>query len=187
MRITGGQSKGRLLSTLKGLNIRPSSDKVRETIFNLLGQDVSGMKVLDLFAGTGSLGIEALSRGALSALFIDNSRQAVQLIRKNLTLCGYESSCSVLKRDLIRGLPYGHSLIKNRVDLVFIDPPYGKELIPPILRRLSEKEVLSPSSIVVAESSKNDQLPSIFAKLRLIDTRIYGETKIDIYNFKDSE
>jgi len=187
MRITGGRSRGRLLSSLKGLNIRPSSDKVREAVFNLLGQDVTGMKVLDLFAGTGSLGIEALSRGALWALFIDNARQAVKLIKKNLKLCGYESYGSVLKRDLTRGMPWGHLLMKSSVDLVFIDPPYGKDLIPPILSNLSEKEILASPSIVVAESSKNDQMPSVLDNLRLINTRIYGETKIDIYNYEDSK
>jgi len=185
MRITGGWSRGRLLSSLKGLDIRPSSDKVREAIFSLLGQDITGMKVLDLFAGTGSLGIEALSRGALWALFIDNARQAVKLIKKNLTLCGYEPSGYVLKRDLTRGLPYGHPLMKSRIDLVFMDPPYGKDLIPPILNKLSGKEVLASPSIVVAESSKKDKLPSVLYNLRLIDSRIYGETKIDIYKYED--
>ena len=182
MRITGGQSKGRLLASLKGLNIRPSSDKIREAIFNLLGQEVTGLKVLDLFAGTGSLGIEALSRGALWALFIDNSVQSVKIIKKNLRLCGYEQSGSILKRDLIKGLPWKYPLMKKKIDLVFVDPPYGRDLIPLTLKRLSYREVLSSPSIVVAESSKNDKLPDRLDKLRLFDTRIYGETKIDIYN-----
>ena len=97
MRITGGQTKGRLLAPLKDIQIRPSSDKVRESIFNIIGQDITDQKVLDLFAGTGSLGIEALSRGAIGALFIDNSPQCIKLIEKNLKLCGYEPSGCALR------------------------------------------------------------------------------------------
>ncbi|MBW2217733.1 MAG: RsmD family RNA methyltransferase, partial [Deltaproteobacteria bacterium] len=100
MRITGGQVKGRIIASPKGMNIRPTSDRVREAIFNLIGQDLSGLKVLDLFAGTGSLGLESLSRGTQHAVFIDNSQQALKLIRKNLVTCGFENSGTVLRRDL---------------------------------------------------------------------------------------
>jgi len=185
MKVTGGMSKGRLLASIKSLNIRPTSSKVREAIFNLLGQDITDLKVLDLFAGTGSLGIEALSRGALWALFIDNSYLSIKTIKKNLRLCGFESSGVVLKRDIMRGLSFEHRFFRKGVDLVFIDPPYGKDYIPPILKRLSEGEILASSAIVVAESLKDDKLPVRVEKLCLFDTRIYGETKIDMYNRED--
>ncbi|MBW1862617.1 MAG: 16S rRNA (guanine(966)-N(2))-methyltransferase RsmD [Deltaproteobacteria bacterium] len=186
MRITGGQAKGRLLASLKGLYIRPSSGRVKEAVFNLIGQDITGAKVLDLFAGTGSLGIEALSRGALWALFIDNSQQSIKLIRKNLRLCGYEPLGFVLKRDLIRGLPWRHSLMKKKFDLVFIDPPYGKKFILPILKELSDREILLSPSVVVAETSRTDNLPSVLGKLELVKTRAYGETRINIYHYGDN-
>lgn len=185
MRITGGRSTGRLLATLKGLEIRPSSDKIRETIFNLIGQDTNGLKVLDLFAGTGSLGIEALSRGAIFTLFIDRSQRAINLLKKNLELVDYKSSAYILKRDLKTGLPLKHPLLKSKMDLVFIDPPYGKGLIPPILEQLSRGDVLSTHSVVVAESSKNDKLPKSLGNLQIFDTRIYGETKLDIYHYEE--
>ncbi len=181
MRITGGSCKGRILSSLKGLSIRPTSDKVRGALFNIIGQDTAGMTVLDLFAGTGSFGIEALSRGALWTLFIDNSSLSVKIIHRNLILCGLEKSGSVLKRDLRKGLPVGHPKLKKGFDLVFIDPPYGRNLIPPLLKELSESEILTSTSIVVAESLKKDTLPNVSGKLRLVDARIYGETKIDIF------
>ena len=91
LRITGGELKGRRLSPFRGPRIRPTSDKVREAIFSLIGQDVQGVRVLDLFAGTGSLGIEALSRGASWVHFVDNSLHSIELIRRNLSLCGYEN------------------------------------------------------------------------------------------------
>ena len=185
MRVTGGRSKGRLLASLKGLSIRPTSDKVREAVFNILGQDNTGLKVLDLFAGTGSLGIEALSRGALWALFIDNSHLAIKTIRKNLKLCGFENSGFVLKRDLIKGLPLKHPLVKNGIDLVFMDPPYGKDLIIPMLKKLSEARILASTSIVVAESLIKDKLPNRLGNLHLLDTRIYGRSKIDMYTSED--
>ena len=185
MRITGGQVRGRRLASLKGLDIRPTPDRVREAIFNLLGQDVTGLKVLDLFAGTGSLGIEALSRGAVRALFLDNSPQSVKLMRKNLQLCGFESMGSVLKKDLIRGLPWRSPLMKRRFELVFIDPPYRKKFIPPLLTELADREVLASPSVVVAESSKAETLPVAIGELQLVNTKTYGETKIHIYHYGD--
>jgi len=185
MKVTGGKSKGRILASIKGLDIRPTSGKVREAVFNILSQDMIGLKVLDLFAGTGILGIEALSRGALCALFIDNSYLSITTIKKNLKLCGFESSGSVLKKDIMRGLPFEHRFFQKGIDLVFIDPPYGKDFIPPILNKLSEKKILASPSIVVAESLKDDILPVRIGKLQLFDSRIYGETKIDMYNNED--
>lgn len=185
MRITGGQARGRLLTSLKGLNIRPTSELVKESIFNLVGQDLTSLKILDLFAGTGSLGIEALSRGASWALFIDNSQQAIKLINKNLKLCGYEPTGAILKRNLINELPLKNPLMKKRFDLVFIDPPYNKSLIPPVLRELSDKELLSTPAVVVAEFSKFETLPSISGKLQLVNNKVYGETQINIYRHGD--
>jgi 16S rRNA (guanine966-N2)-methyltransferase len=183
MRITGGQVKGRLLASLKGRNIRPTSDRVREAIFNLIGQDVRGFKVLDLFAGTGCLGIEALSRGAARALFIDSSIQSIKLIRKNLARCGYESLGSVLKKDLSKGLPRKHALYKSKFDLIFLDPPYEKGMIPPLLGELSDRDMLASPSIAVAESFKTETLPEVLGRLQMVSLKTYGETKISIYQF----
>jgi 16S rRNA (guanine966-N2)-methyltransferase len=183
MRITGGQAKGRLLASLRGWKIRPTSDRVREAVFNLIGQDVNGVKVLDLFAGTGCLGIEALSRGAARALFIDNSIQSIKLIKKNLALCGYESSGSVLKGDLSKGLPRKHPLLKKKFDLIFLDPPYEKRMIPPLLGELSDRDILASPAIAVAESFKTETLPEVLGRLQMVSFRTYGETKISIYHF----
>ncbi|MBW1803440.1 MAG: 16S rRNA (guanine(966)-N(2))-methyltransferase RsmD [Deltaproteobacteria bacterium] len=183
MRITGGVSKGRQLSALRGHKIRPSSERVREAIFNIIGQDLADINVLDLFAGSGILGIEALSRGAAGSLFIDRSQQSVGLIRKNLTLCGFEKSGAVLKRDLSRGLPWKHEMMRRKFGLVFIDPPYGKKMITPILDDLWGKNFLDTPAIVVAESSKCDTLPETFGAIHLALMRIYGETKLTVYHY----
>lgn len=185
MRITGGRERGRHLASFKGLDIRPTSDLVREAIFDLIGQDFTGAKVLDLFAGTGVLGIEALSRGASRALFIDHSAKAVRLIRKNLSLCGMSPSGVTLKWDLTKGLPWKNPLLTQGIDLVFIDPPYRKGLIPSLLAGLSEKKIISASSVLVAESSKSEMLPRVVGHLEIFKTRIYGETKIHIFRCED--
>jgi 16S rRNA (guanine966-N2)-methyltransferase len=180
MRITGGKIRGRVLSSPRGMDIRPTTDRVREAIFNIIGQDLSGLKVLDLFAGTGSLGLEALSRGADHAVFIDNSNQSVNLIKKNLALCGFDDSATILKTDLKKGSRLNHPMLKA-IDLIFLDPPYGKDLIIPLLEGMSRTDILKKSSCVVAELSKKEDLPTIIEQLEMTDIRLYGDTKIIIY------
>ncbi len=184
MRITGGQLRGRLLASLKGSNIRPTTDQVKESIFSILGQDLSGLRGLDLFAGAGSLGLEALSRGASHVIFIDNSLKAVRLIKKHLYLFGLQDSGTVLRRDLKKGIPRGHPLFKQNFDLVFLDPPYGRDLIPVLLKHLSAGNVLSYGARIIAESSKTDQLPISFGDLNRVDKRLYGDTRINIYEYE---
>ena len=115
MRVTGGQARGRRIETVKGFEIRPTSDRVREAVFNLLGQDLSGLGVLDLFSGTGSLAIESLSRGASHAVLVDKSQQSVNLIRKNLRQAGFENQGIVLKEDLTSGLSQSRSIVNGQI------------------------------------------------------------------------
>jgi 16S rRNA (guanine966-N2)-methyltransferase len=187
MRITGGQATGRRLVTPRGLNIRPTSDRVREAVFDIVGHELAGFRVLDLFAGTGSLGLEALSRGAARALFVDNFKQAIQIIKKNLALCGYEDSAGILKWNLRRGFPANHALIMEGFDLVFMDPPYGEGFIPLLLGELSTGNVLSAGSRVVAESRKTESPPDYFSSLELTNTRLYGDTRISLYAYGDTQ
>ena len=145
-----------------------------------------GINALDLFAGTGSLGIEALSRGASCALFIDNSSRSINLVKKNLRLCGYEASGVVLKRDLTRPLSWKAFPKLKGFGLVFIDPPYGRNLIPPVLGGLSQRRILAPPLTVVAESAKLDELPVAIGKMEMIDKRTYGDTKITLYRYEEN-
>jgi len=181
VRITGGELRGRHLAHFKGSRIRPTSDRVREAIFSLLGQDLSGVRVLDLFAGTGILGIEAISRGAQGAVFVDHSHESLRLIRRNLVLCGYGGLGRVFQKDLTRGLPRRSVLMKGRFDLVFVDPPYRRDFLPPVLEDLAVGDILASPATVVVEVSKEDELPEGRGTLILVKTRTYGDTKICIY------
>jgi len=185
MRITGGAVKGRVLSTPKGLSVRPTSDRVREAIFNILGQNLSGLNVLDIFADTGSLGLEALSRGAGKTVFIDKLRASIDLIRKNIDLCGYRDSGTILRKDLARRIPWKCPALRRKFDLVFLDPPYSKNLATPVLSGLSRENRLSNGARVVVESGKSESLPPSFPGLEMVDARLYGDTKISIYEFRD--
>ena len=186
MRVTGGQIRGRVLAAPGNLEIRPSGNKVREAIFNIIGQDLSGSKVLDMFSGTGLLGIEALSRGAAHADFVDYAKQSLSLIEKNLALCGYQHSGEIHKWDLSKGLP-GNRLFLDAAyayDLVFLDPPYESHLAPGLIEALSVSERLEPGACVVLETGKTAETKHILP-LQLTVTRIYGDTKLSVYKKKD--
>lgn len=172
--------RGRRLAAFRGSDIRPTSDQVREAIFDLLGFSLKGFRVLDLFAGTGSLGIEALSRGAMAAMFVDHSFKAMELIRKNVKLCGLENSAALLKRDLSGSQPFGRFLQRMHFSLIFLDPPYGKGLILPILSALQQKRLLAEAAMVVAQSEERQELPDALGKLRKAKERTYGSTRITI-------
>jgi 16S rRNA (guanine966-N2)-methyltransferase len=184
MRITGGMVKGRRLAKIKGSNIRPTSDMVRASIFNILGQTLTGLAVLDLFAGTGSLGIESLSRGAKRALFIDKSSRALAILKKNLTICGYEALSFIAREELPKGLARIQDLRCGQFDLVFIDPPYGKGYIEPTIFKLIEMNLLAKDSMIVVESATNESnpLPPKVHNLQLKLTRSYGSTLIGLYS-----
>lgn len=180
MRITGGRMRGRRLAAPKTRDIRPTSDRVREAVFSMVGQDLEGLNVMDLFAGTGALGIEALSRGCARAVFVDNSGRALELIRRNLLLCGPEQAARVIRWDLSRGLP-GNALIpEGRFDLVFMDPPYGRSLASPVLESLGASDLLGPDALVIVETASGEtpQVPQ--GLMKPLRSRVYGDTKIHL-------
>ena len=184
MKITGGQIKGRILAAPKNLDIRPSSNKVRAAIFNIIGQELSGTRVLDLFSGTGILGIEALSRGAALGVFVDYAKQSMALMRKNLLLCGYEHKGSICKWDLARGLPKNRAFLDTTYDLVFLDPPYGSHLVAGLIEKLARSERLASGALIVLETGKDSTIRPC-SPLILVETRTYGDTKISIFKKED--
>jgi len=185
MRITGGMIRGRRLANIKGVAIRPTSDIVRGSIFDILGQTLADLRILDLFAGTGSLGIESLSRGAKNAVFVDNSHRAITIIKNNLTMCGYDGLSTIIRKKLPNGLSHIQDLGCGEFDLVFIDPPYGKGHIRPTMHKLIDKKLLAKDSRIVVESTKNaydDPFPKNLYSLQLKLTKSYGSTVIGFYS-----
>ena len=201
MRIVGGTAKGRRLYTIKGLLIRPTSDKVREAIFNILGIDFHYKRVLDLFAGTGAMGIEALSRGAESAAFIDNNASAIRIIKKNLDICGLIERDNVIKMDVIKALQPSTFMLGKGFDLIFIDPPYEAGLTGRVLEMIDKNKILADGGIVVSEISKrtvgwavptknignnkNGGHSPPYYRLCKFDTRQYGDTVVEFYKNKE--
>jgi 16S rRNA (guanine966-N2)-methyltransferase len=174
MRIISGSCKGRKLVKLHGQQIRPTSDRTREAVFNILGQKVRTASVLDLFAGTGALGIEALSRGAAHATFID---QSCDIIRQNLELCRFKEKARVICCDIVKArLP--ESLNKKPFDLVFIDPPYGKGYISQTLEKKKFTDLLAKNCIIIAEQSCKKNLEIQVPGLDIYRQKKYSKTII---------
>lgn len=190
MRITGGVFKGRRLFSPKGMKVRPTSDMVRQALFNILGhnyiQDWHSVKVLDLFAGTGALGLEALSRGASSVLFVESSPASIAALKRNVQSLGVSGRAEILKA----GIDYpSNRLLKaletRAFDLIFSDPPYSTGLSIKSLALVAETGCLEEKGVVVIEERKGVELPreaegkSSF--LRLADHRVYGQTELWFY------
>ncbi|MGB0748671.1 MAG: 16S rRNA (guanine(966)-N(2))-methyltransferase RsmD [Magnetospiraceae bacterium] len=179
MRIIAGSHKGRRLQAPPGRTTRPTADRVRESLFNILsngigGIDLAGARVADLFAGSGAFGLEALSRGADYAAFVETDRQALTALRANLEACGAGSTSRVLACDATR-LPRADAPFS----LVFMDPPYGKDLPRPALESLISGGWVAPGSLVVVETGKNEDLPPP-PGFDMLDARKYGAAKITL-------
>ena len=162
--------------------IRPTADRAREALFSIMGNAVKDATVLDLYAGTGALGLEALSRGAQEVVFVDNNPQSIQLISKNIELCGFSDRTLVLKRDLSKGLYFlAKQLPEIRFSVIFIDPPYRKGLAVNILHEIEKTNLLASDVLIVAEDDALSELPARVKGLILVDQRRYGETGFWFY------
>lgn len=199
MRIIAGSARGRRLfapgSRGGGQAIRPTADRAREALFNIIGwQFVQGARVLDLFAGTGALGLEALSRGAGAAFFVDNSPFALDLIQKNVVACGFSDKAHVFRHDLLKGLFFwqrtgGRAVLREasaehpRFDLIFLDPPYRQGHGPGLLAGLQAQGMLSAEAVLVFEDDSSQTLPEVVGALQLTDQRAYGDTGFWFYEY----
>lgn len=180
MRIIAGTAKGRRLHAVKGRGTRPTSDRVKETLFNILGDRVVGASFLDLFAGSGDVGIEALSRGAARAVFVDVSRSATRVIRENLTGCGISAGYEVLCRTVQSGLTLFEER-GERFDLIFVDPPYTSALAAETLERISRQALLRDEGVAIAEHHHKTVLAKQYCTLRCFRHRTIGETTLSFY------
>lgn len=185
MRIIGGRLRGRRLTGVKG-QIRPTADRVREAIFNILGLEVADSLVLDLFAGTGALGIEALSRGARSAVFVEKHPSALQVLRRNLAQCGLNQESRVLPLGTEKALPR-LAAAGEHFSLIFLDPPYGHGLAAANLLLLSKTDLVAPHGYIVVEHSRRDDLAEAYHQLKRQDQRRYGATAVSFYSCQRQE
>ncbi len=179
MRIISGEARGRRLRAPRGAATRPTADRVREALFNILG-DVTGLAVLDLFAGTGALGLEALSRGAAGAVLVDHADAAVRVIQANVATLGYQERARVVRLDVGRAL----RLLERqggRYDLIFIDPPYEGSAATVTLDALGSGSLLAPNGLVVVEHDTRNRPAEQHGLLRLGERRKYGQTEVSFY------
>ena len=179
MRIVGGRLRGRVLQSPTSRAIRPTSERLRESVFDILTHrfegSLEGARVVDVFAGSGALGLEALSRGAQFALFIDNGEQAWALLRANLDALSLGSAARICRADATR---LGKAPAGPPFSLAFLDPPYDKRLTSPALAELSEGGWLTPGALVVVEEAALAEICALPPPLQIVDERVYGEARV---------
>ncbi len=193
MRVIAGQAKGTKLVSIKSSQVRPTLDQVRETLFNILGHDLSGEYFLDWFGGSGAVGIEALSRGAKKVVWVENNRQSQDLIYANLKKCRFENNdkgglsyfaWELLKMGALQALPI---LEKKslKFDVIYIDPPFADNLYEKCLIGLSRSQLLKKESLIVVEHHNKNILQDIYGRLFRSDQRQSGDTSLSFYGLKN--
>lgn len=175
MRVITGLARGRKLKDFEGRDIRPTTDMVKEAMFSVIQFDIEGRETLDLFSGTGQLGIEALSRGAKFCRFVDKAKESADLTRENIALAGFKDKSNVINADSIDFLRMG----RYKFDLAFLDPPYNKGLIENALPLL--EPMINEGGIVVCEHEKETVLPECVGKLKVSKVYKYGKTAVTVY------
>ncbi|NEU29489.1 16S rRNA (guanine(966)-N(2))-methyltransferase RsmD [bacterium LRH843] len=182
MRVISGEKKGFSLKAVPGVSTRPTTDKVKESIFNIIGPYFSGGIALDLYAGSGGLGIEALSRGMERTIFVDQNQKAIEVVKQNLAFCGFENRAEVYRNDANRALK---ALVKRNIAFtyVFLDPPYGTENIANEIRILLDFDLIGKDATIVCEHAKQVELPEEIGAIRKKRSETYGDTTISIYTY----
>ncbi len=175
MRIITGLARGRKLIEPEGMSIRPTTDQVKESIFNIIQFDIEGRSFLDLFAGSGQMGLEALSRGAKSATFVDESKAAIKLVRDNIALSKLEGA-RVQQGDSISFLAG-----KEKFDIIFLDPPYESPLLEKALEKIVQFDKLNSGGIIVCECQNEKALPELEEPYRFLKSYRYGKIKITVF------
>ena len=178
MRVISGTARGRRLKELQGMETRPTTDRVKEALFNIVQFELPGRQVLDLFAGTGQLGIEALSRGAARCTFVDQRRDAAALVRENLAHCGLADRARLVQGDA-RAFLTG---CREKFDLVFLDPPYGAGMLEKALEAIAKIDIMTENGIIVCESAAESALPELAAPYAKGRDYRYGKIKITLYH-----
>lgn len=180
MRIISGEYRGRKLKSLEGENTRPTTDKVKESIFNMIGPYFDGGVVLDLYAGSGSLAIEAISRGMDQAICIDNNYAAIKIIQENIDITKQEKKFIVKKMDATKAIIY-LSTKNQSIDLLLLDPPYAKQEVVVQIKQMLDLNLLKETTIIVCETDKSVDLPDSIDFYKKYRESIYGISKVTVY------
>jgi 16S rRNA (guanine(966)-N(2))-methyltransferase RsmD len=186
MRVIGGTAKGRRLSSLQTLALRPTPDRVREALFNILGSRIEAAVVLDLCAGTGAIGLEALSRGAREVVWVERHDAACRLIEKNLRLCALQQQGTVRRADVLQALP-ALKAAARQFDLIFLDPPYQSSLVEETLLSLGDGALLTPDGLVVAEHFFKRPPQEHYRQLRRMRVARFGDVALSFYGAAGGE
>ncbi|UZW12377.1 16S rRNA (guanine(966)-N(2))-methyltransferase RsmD [Clostridium pasteurianum] len=184
MRIIAGLAKGRKLLSPEGMETRPTLDRIKESIFSIIQNDVPYATVLDVFAGTGSLGLEAVSRGAKQCYLIDKSPITFPLLKKNVENLKFQNVCRCLNMDSYNAL-YKLSDDKCIFNLIFIDPPYMKNMIPKAVEIIDDKNLLHRDGVIATKIDSSEEIYSGNGNINLVDFRKYGNTTVCFYRYKE--
>ncbi|MCR1935493.1 16S rRNA (guanine(966)-N(2))-methyltransferase RsmD [Clostridium tepidum] len=184
MRIISGSARGRKILSPQSSVTRPTLDRIKESIFNIIQNRVYEAKVLDVFAGTGSLGLEAASRGAKFSYLVDKSPETYPLLRQNIKNLKFDNICKSFNMDAYSAL---EEFARKSIvfDLIFIDPPYAKEMIPPAMEIIDKKELLDKEGLIVTKIDSSEEIYDGTERIKLFDYRKYGNTTVCFYKFKE--
>ncbi len=186
MRVVGGMAKGIILKAGKGEKIRPTSDKVREALFNILARDITGAFFLDCYAGSGAVGIEALSRGAERVIFVESDKKAVALIKGNLERCHLEDKAVIIQRIFEKSSNKIKEL-QDSFDFIFADPPYQRTDYDKLIKQAGKQNLLKSRGWLIIEHMKKDSLPEVIDELSKVKVKYYGQTALSFYQLKTSQ
>lgn len=181
MRVIAGKVKGRKLKAPSGLDTRPLTDMIKEALFNVWGKNIENAELLDLFAGSGSVGIEALSRGAQNVIFVDNSPKATRVIRENVVSCGFIDFCKIYRNDVFRAI-YLLDRSRTKFDFIYVDPPFTNERIfDEVISTLDEVNILKEDGIMVIRTRRSKDMPAELEHLTRYRLKTYGESSLHYY------
>jgi 16S rRNA (guanine966-N2)-methyltransferase len=185
MRIITGIAKGRRIKAPEGMDTRPTTDRVKESLFNIISKKIFEAKVLDLFAGTGNLGLESISRGAHKCTFVESTKATLKILRENIEGLDFQDKSEVYSQDAFAALKI-LSRNNEKYDLIFLDPPYSKGFVNKAIKEIDELDLLSDDGIVVSEYDMIDPIPDSIGKIKIYRTEKYGKTKISFWSKEDS-
>lgn len=182
MRVIAGKVRGLTLKTIDGDSTRPTRDMVREALFSILCNNISGAYFLDLFAGSGAIGIEALSRGAFFSMFVDLNPKCVRVIKENLEKAKFTDVSEVYNTDYKKAIL---KLSENMFDIIYIDPPYNKEMGLDSMSRLSERNVLKDGGVIILETDTNEFVPDVVGRYEKFNYKRYGRNILSLFRRKE--